>query len=59
MKVGERRRIMSKTVMTELSPGFMMGPAYQIKLSNLDPFSEFVWANTEELDQYLHSIHLL
>ena len=34
MKVGERRKIMSKTIMTEISPGFMMGPAYQLKSSD-------------------------
>ena len=34
MKVGERRKIMSKTVLTQISPGFMMGPVHQLKSSD-------------------------
>ncbi len=34
MKVGERRKIMSKTLLTAISPGMMMGPAYQLRSSN-------------------------
>lgn len=34
MKVGDRRKIMSKTILTEISPGFMMGPANQLRSSD-------------------------
>jgi hypothetical protein len=34
MKVGERRKIMSKTILTEISPGVMTGPAYQLRSSD-------------------------
>lgn len=34
MKVGDRRKIMSKSLLTEISPGLMMGPAYHLKSSD-------------------------
>lgn len=34
MTIGERRKIMSKTVLTEISPGFMMGPGYYLRSSD-------------------------
>jgi hypothetical protein len=34
MKVGERRKIKSKTILTEFSPGFMMGPSHYLRSSD-------------------------
>lgn len=34
IKVGERRKIISKTILTEISPGYMMGPSYYLKSSD-------------------------
>lgn len=46
MKVGDRRKIMSKTILTEISPGFMMGPSYQLRSS--DP--SIVKIDSNEMD---------
>ena len=34
MTVGERRKIVSKTVLTNISPGFMLGPAAYLRSSD-------------------------
>lgn len=34
MKVGERRKVMSKTILTELSPGFLPNPVLHIESTN-------------------------
>ncbi len=34
MQVGDTRKIMSKTILTEISPGFMLGPANQLSSSD-------------------------
>lgn len=47
MKVGDRRKIMSKTILTEISPGLMMGPANQLRSS--DP--RIVIIDSSELEQ--------
>lgn len=54
MKVGERRKIMSKTILTEISPGFMMGPAYQLKSS--DPGIVKIDSNDMEPEAWVKAI---
>ena len=51
MRVGEKRKIMSKTVLTWISPGVMQGPVYQLKSSDPsvmlidgDPWGSVAWA---------------
>ena len=54
MKVGERRKVMSKTILTEISPGVMMGPACQLKSS--DPSIVKIDSNDMEPEAWVKAI---
>lgn len=54
MKVGDRRKIMSKTILTEISPGVMMGPAYQLRSS--DPRIVKIVSNDMEPEAWVKAI---
>lgn len=54
MKVGDKRKIMSKTILTVISPGFMMGPAYQLRSS--DPRIVKIVGNYMEAEAWAEAI---